>query len=262
MADRVTIAVVQPDLLGTYGDIGNALVMAQRAKWRGIAAEVIVAAIDDDLPGDGGIILLGGAEDEAQAALCAADSPLRRTLASAVDRGGVVFAVCAGLQMLGRSFTAGGRRVAGLGLIDAESGPMERRAVGEILTESTIDGSALTGFENHAGGTLLGSGCAPLGRLRKGSGNGDGRTDGVASGRVFGTYLHGPALARNPALADHLLSIPLGPLAALDVPEVDVAREFWLHELNADAGDGAARWDRLRGRRPGRPILLRPDALD
>ncbi|MGI9023176.1 MAG: hypothetical protein ACR2HV_08105, partial [Acidimicrobiales bacterium] len=65
----------------------------------------------------------------------------------------------------------------------------------------------------------------PLGRVVVGRGNdaGDG-TEGVVSGHVVGTYLHGPALARNPALADLLLSWVVGPLHPLDDAEVDALR--------------------------------------
>ncbi len=51
-------------------------------------------------------------------------------------------------------------------------------------------------------------------------GNGDG-TDGVVSGHLVGTYLHGPVLARNPALADRLLEWAVGELPPLDMPFVD-----------------------------------------
>ena len=58
-----------------------------------------------------------------------------------------------------------------------------------------------------------------------GNGVGDG-TEGVVQGSVIGTYMHGPALARNPELADHLLATALGveSLAPLDLPEVDRLR--------------------------------------
>ena len=71
----------------------------------------------------------------------------------------------------------------------------------------------LTGFENHQGVTRLGPGVRPLARTTLGTGNGDG-TEGAYAGRVLGTYLHGPALVRNPGLADLLLYWAAGPAAA------------------------------------------------
>jgi hypothetical protein len=41
---------------------------------------------------------------------------------------------------------------------------------------------------------------------------------------VVATYMHGPCLARNPELADQLLSQVVGQLAPLQVPEVDLLR--------------------------------------
>ena len=130
-------------------------------------------------------------------------------------------AVCAGLQILGTSFVGpDGVQADGLGLVDCAtrrgSGP---RAVGEIVVEPVagLGLPALSGYENHAGVTSVGPGASPAGQVRYGVGNGDGSgTDGVWAGRVFGTYLHGPVLARNPALADLLLGWAVGPLASLD----------------------------------------------
>ena len=46
--DPVRIALVFPSVLGTYGDGGNATVLAQRLRWRGLAAETISVEIDED----------------------------------------------------------------------------------------------------------------------------------------------------------------------------------------------------------------------
>ncbi|MEO5900357.1 MAG: hypothetical protein ABIR68_09520 [Ilumatobacteraceae bacterium] len=99
----------------------------------------------------------------------------------------------------------------GLGLVDAVTTAGEPRAVGELVAEPEhLRIPTLTGFENHAGRTTLGPGVAPLGRVITGVGNGvtastGGTADGFVQGRIVGTYLHGPVLARNPALADLLL---------------------------------------------------------
>ena len=42
---------------------------------------------------------------------------------------------------------------------------------------------------------------------------------------MIGTYLHGPVLARNPALADHLLTSVVGDLEPIDDTEAEVLRK-------------------------------------
>jgi hypothetical protein len=212
------IVVVYPDLLGTYGDGGNGLVLTRRAERRGFPAELIEAASDGPLP-VADVYTLGGGEDGPQVR---ATESLNEdgTLARAVRNGAVVFAVCAGYQIIGTTFPAAdGSPVPGLGLLDvATVKGRAPRAVGEIVVDADLPGvGALTGFENHGGLTEVGPGAQPLGRVRTGVGNGD-YTDGAWAGRVVGTYLHGPALARNPALADLLLRWATGEdeLAPLD----------------------------------------------
>ena len=210
----LSIVVVHPDLLGTYGDGGNAMVLANRARWRGEHADVVFAPSDAPLPRSADLYLLGGGEDgpQAHSAAALADG----ALSDAVRRGAVVLAICAGYQILGRTFPGpAGERLAGVGLLEVDTvaaGP-RRRAVGEILVArpGAPDGDdlLLSGFENHAGRTRRDPGVAALGRVLSGVGNGDG-TDGARAGRVLATYLHGPVLARNPRLADELLSLALG----------------------------------------------------
>ena len=58
---------------------------------------------------------------------------------------------------------------------------------------------------------------SPLARVTAGVGN-DGATEGAWRGKLLGTYSHGPALARNPALADLLLRWATG---AHQLPPLD-----------------------------------------
>jgi CobQ-like glutamine amidotransferase family enzyme len=228
MSSEITIALVRPAMLGTYGDRGNATVLEVRLRRRGIGARVL--ELDrDPVPADADIYLLGGGEDGAQAAV-AGDAQLRSAISAAVQRNAVVLGVCAGFQLLGRSFETGeGRTVDGLGILDCTSARRDGpRAVGEVfaLPRPELNLPMLTGFENHGGGTWLSKQLAPLARLDLGVGNGDGSgTEGAISGRVIGTYLHGPVLARNPALADLLLGWAVGrALDPLPMPEVDRLR--------------------------------------
>ncbi len=222
----VRIVHLYPTILGLYGDRGNALVLAHRARRRGFRAEVLVVAHGEVIPVDGDVYVLGGGEDVAQ---IAATDGLRSDggLARALGEGAALLAVCAGLQVLGETFSASGSEVQGLGLLDVTTGRREVRAVGELVADPVgIPGlPLLTGFENHGGVTTLGPKATTLARVVSGVGNGDGSgTEGAVQGRIVATYLHGPVLARNPALADHLLALRLGPLEPLSDPTVDRLR--------------------------------------
>ncbi|HEU5156911.1 MAG TPA: glutamine amidotransferase [Streptosporangiaceae bacterium] len=217
-SDRIKIVWIYPDLLSTYGDRGNVIVLERRAALRGIFADTVYVHSDEPVPVDGDIYLMGGGEDRPQilaAQRLRADGGLQR----AVEYGSVVFAVCAGYQLLGTEFGGEeGQPVAGLGLLDMRSGRGQRRAVGEIAGEvdPALDVPMITGFENHQGVTHLGSGVRPLATTRVGVGNGDG-TEGAYHHHVLGTYMHGPALVRNPGLADLLLRWAVGrPLERID----------------------------------------------
>lgn len=226
----VRLAILAPELLGTYGDWGNAVVLAKRLEWRGIPVETVAVTDGAAPPDDADLYVLGGGEDAPQTLaahrLDAAGFP------SVVERGAAVFAVCAGLQILGRSYTgADGTSVDGLGMLDCTTTPRGHRLIGELVVEPTIaDIPVLTGFENHGGVTAIGPDAAPLGRVAVGAGNGTGGVEGVHQGRVVGTYLHGPGLARNPELADLLLSWIVGPLEPLDDTVVDRLRAERLEE--------------------------------
>jgi CobQ-like glutamine amidotransferase family enzyme len=213
----IRLVWVYPDLLATYGDRGNLLVLARRARLRGIPVEIAEVNSDQRVPVDGDIYLLGGGEDLPQV-LAARRLRAGGGLGTAVARGAVVLAVCAGYQIVGNEFGGSdGEPLPGLGLIDIRSGRGERRGVGEITADvdPALGVQQLTGFENHQGRTWRGPEVKPLASVVTGVGNGDG-TEGAYSGRVVGTYLHGPALVRNPSLADLLLTWAAGPLPPID----------------------------------------------
>mgnify|MGYP000032053756 CR=1 FL=1 len=209
---QIRIVRIHNELLGTYGDQGNAEVLEFRAKFHGITANIIDVSYNDDLPTNGDIYLLGGAEDAAQ--LLSLEALLRgdnlSTLQMAIERGAVILAVCAGFQIIGNRFVANGQEVDGLGLLDVTSVPGDKRFVGDIKTTSSVLGFELTGFENHMGRTILGPTAQAFGKVITGHGNGDSKYDGAVSGNIFGTYMHGPILARNPEFADLLLTRATG----------------------------------------------------
>ncbi|MDR1790558.1 MAG: glutamine amidotransferase [Propionibacteriaceae bacterium] len=223
------IVLIYQSLLGLYGDRGNAMVLRSRLEARGIDAEIIAVEPGDEVPPDGLVYLLGGGEDAAQISavkLLKDDG----TIYKAIDGGAVLFAVCAGYQITGNSFTVGDddRVIEGLGLLDVDTRRGPERAVGEILTRwRRPDGSdyLITGFENHGGFTTLGPQAQALATVEVGVGNANDGTEGAVQGHVIGTYPHGPVLARNPALADHLLELALGEtLSELPSAEIEELR--------------------------------------
>lgn len=223
----VRIGLVLPDVMGTYGDGGNAVVLRQRLLLRGIPAEIVEITLAEPVPDSLDLYTLGGAEDYAQR-LATRHLLQHPGLQRAAGRGAPVLAICAAIQVLGHWYeTSAGERVEGVGLLDVTTSPQPERTIGEVVSTPLIDGltQPLTGFENHRGGTTLGPDARPLAAVVKGAGNrlGDG-VDGAVQGSVFATYLHGPCLARNPELADLLLSRVVGPLAPLELPEVEQLR--------------------------------------
>ncbi|MFJ9173142.1 type 1 glutamine amidotransferase [Streptomyces sp. NPDC102360] len=220
---------VYPDLLSTYGDQGNVLVVERRAQQRRLQVERYDVRSDQPVPTSGDIYLIGGGEDRPQRL---AAERLRRDggLQRAVANGAIVFSVCAGYQILGHEFVNDlGERESGLGLLDVVSTRGEgERCVGDVLGD--IDPSLglpeLTGFENHQGVTHLGPTARAFARTRMGKGNGTGDgTEGAFNDTVFGTYMHGPVLARNPQIADLLIKL------ALDVNALPPVNDRWYEEL-------------------------------
>ena len=194
---------------------------------RGFDAEVVNITLDDPVPSTLDMYTLGGAEDYAQR-LATRHLIRYPGLQEAAAKGAPVLAICAAIQVLGHWYeTSAGERVDGVGLLDLTTSPQPRRTIGEVVSQPLLPGltERLTGFENHRGGTVLGPDAQPLARVISGAGNreGDG-VDGAVQGSVVATYLHGPCLARNPQLADHLLSRVVGDLPPLELPEVDLLR--------------------------------------
>jgi CobQ-like glutamine amidotransferase family enzyme len=211
-------------------------VLMKRLAWRGYESVLTAVEPGHPLPDTGDVYLLGGGEDAAQVTAVRAlkaDGGLYR----AVDRGAAVLAVCAGYQIVGNSFTVGYKDevISGLGLLDISTTRGPVRAVGEIISRwNGRDGNDqwLTGFENHRGYTRLGPGVKPLASVEIGIGNCSDGSEGAVAGTVIGTYPHGPILARNPALADHILELALKrELEPLVHPEINKLRRQRLRRV-------------------------------
>ena len=203
---RVTIGWLYGRKMNIYGDRGNVQAVAQRARWRGIDAEVREIGIGDPLPDDIDVFFFGGGQDQSQIAVAHdLQGEKGERLKAAIEDGAALLAVCGGYQLLGHEYRPhDAEPLPGIGLFDllSEAGP--ERFIGNIVIESRW--GELVGFENHSGLTHLGPGVEPLGRVKVGRGNnGQDGTEGAIYRTAIGCYMHGSLLPKNPVLADWLL---------------------------------------------------------
>jgi CobQ-like glutamine amidotransferase family enzyme len=246
----IRVGHLYPDYLNIYADRGNIAVLGGRAAWRGIELRVEAIGVGDQVrPGEHDLYYLGGGQDREQALIApdfAANGPALR---EAVAGGAAVLAVCGGYQLLGRFYRGrDGTELPGAGLLPLHTVYGDRRMIGDVLIECELDPGGrgtIAGFENHGGRTILEEGAEPLGRVVAGFGN-DGKSgyEGCRSGRVIGTYLHGPLLPRNPWLADWLLEQALAHQGG-EPPSFEPLPDT----LEAEAHDVSARRARARGGR-------------
>ncbi len=238
------LAHLYPDHMNVYGDRGNVIALQQRCRRRGITLEVV--PVDPGTAIDWSAIDLaffGGGQDSGQA-LITADLIERQGagLRAAIEDGLVMLAICGGYQLLGHYFlTHTGERLPGLGALDVYTIAGKQRMIGNIVIEVDLGKGPwrLVGFENHSGRTFHGAGVQPLGRVLVGYGdNGQDRKGGALYRNVFGCYLHGALLPKNPQLTDHLIELALrrryGPdveLTPLAAPFEEAAQRVMLRRL-------------------------------
>lgn len=236
---RPTLRLVYlyPTLMNIYGDLGNVRCLTQRCRWRGITLEVHEVGVGQEYDfAQADLLFMGGAQDRQQK-LVATDLVQHKgpALRDAVAGGLVGLIVCGGYQLFGRYYRPSeGPDVPGLGLFPlhtAHPGPRAQRCIGNIVIRWTPEEApptdtgltTLVGFENHGGRTYLDPGAQPLGRVLVGGGNNheDGM-EGAVAANIYGTYLHGSLLPKNPHLADHLITLALhrrfGPAADVLTP--------------------------------------------
>ncbi|MFD1723008.1 hypothetical protein [Amnibacterium endophyticum] len=196
-----------PELTDVNGDAQNALVLARRAAWAGEPLEVRRLAVGERPTERPAAVVLGSTTDPALPALVAALERIRGDLVGWLDDGVPLLAVGTGMEALGGPVALASGRLDGLGVLPGESRALAARVAGDLVVRAAE--GELVGYENHARGFRLDPGAQPLGTVVRGVADGHG-TDGVRHGSVVGTRLHGPVLAKNPALADALLTRALG----------------------------------------------------
>lgn len=202
----VTILHLYPEELNIYGDRGNILTLIQRLEWRGYSTKLVTAGVGDSPAIEqADIIFGGGGQDRGQIAVGKDLQRHKKALHAAAKAGTPMLTICGTYQLFGRDFTTlDGNVIPGIGIFKARTMGSRLRMIGNVVIEASV--GRLVGFENHSGRTLLEEGQQPLGTVIQGYGN-DGRSgyEGAITNNVYGTYLHGPVLPKNPHLADALI---------------------------------------------------------
>ena len=239
MADvklNLTIGHLYPKLLNIYGDMGNIITLKKRCEWRNIACNVIDINIGDEINSDiVDIFFIGGGQDKQQIEVSQELQKHKEKLSMAAKNGKVFLAICGGYQLLGKYYLPhNGEKLSGIGILDAYTVAGDKRFIGNVTAEADfLEPKTLVGFENHSGLTYLEEGTEPIAKVLVGNGNNS--IDGHEGGRknnVFGTYLHGSILPKNPAFADYLikqaLEVKYGHKIIL--PEIDDTFENNTHQ--------------------------------
>lgn len=211
---KLKLLHMYPNVLDLYGDSGNVEVLKYRCSQRGIELEVHQHLMDkpDDIDFAAmDIIYLGGGADYEQQLLAEDLMSCRDKMKAAYDAGVFLLMICGGYQLLGQYYKdSNGEEIPGLGLFSyhTEASRNKRsRCIGNIVIETTLTGRPykVIGFENHGGQTTGVK--TPFGKVLCGNGNcWSSDSEGYIEDRVIATYLHGPLLSKNPALADHIIA--------------------------------------------------------
>ncbi len=194
--------------MNIYGDHGNLLAIARRARAHGYDPSIVEVNPGDAMPERVDIVIGGGGQDSGQGRIASDLRDRADAIRRLVDGGAPMLMVCGMYQLFGHRFiTHTGEELTGIGVLDVETRGGDTRMIGNIVLRSDEFGD-IVGFENHSGDTVLGPGSVPLGKVVQGAGNNprDG-IEGARSGNVIGTYLHGSLLPKNPAISDFLLRV-------------------------------------------------------
>lgn len=210
---KITIAHLYPELLNIYGDWGNVLTLKRRCEYRNIDCEIVQINIGDVIdPLKYDIYFIGGGQDKQQIEVSEEMQKQKENLVKAANDGRVFLAICGGYQLLGKYYQPhNAEKLIGIGILDAYTVAGDTRFIGNVTAEvDFLTPKTLVGFENHSGLTYLEEGTTPIAKIVVGNGNNskDGG-EGARKNNVFGTYLHGSVLPKNPHFADYLIQTAL-----------------------------------------------------
>ena len=158
----IVIGWLYPDLMSTYGDRGNIIVLKKRCEWRGIKAEVLNLneGFDEKLLNNIDILFMGGAQDTQQQ-IVSKDFTQQKIsiLKKKIENGTPGLYICGAYQFLGQYYKdADGTKIKGLRIFDLYTehpGEGKERLIGNVVIKDT-NNNIIVGFENHGGRTYLG----------------------------------------------------------------------------------------------------------
>lgn len=229
----ISIAHLYPELLNLYGDLGNIITLKKRCEWRNIKVELANINIGDKI-GNHDLYFIGGGQDKQQEDVAQELYSHKSELITQRDEGAVFLGICGGYQLFGHYYQPHGKdKLKGVSLMDAYTVAGEKRFIGNVTIKTDfLTPKTLVGFENHSGLTYLEGNTKPIGKSIVGNGNNG--TDGFEGARfknVFGTYLHGSLLPKNPHFADYLISLALEKRYGqkVELPPLDDTLELETH---------------------------------
>ena len=166
----------------------------------------------DDSIKEHDLYFIGGGQDKQQQDVAQELHKHKDFLLSERDNGSVFLGICGGYQLFGHYYRPfEGDELKGISLLDAYTVAGKKRFIGNVTIETDfLSPKTLVGFENHSGLTYLQGDTKPLGKSLVGNGNnGQDGFEGARYKNVFGTYLHGSLLPKNPQFADYLIELAL-----------------------------------------------------
>ncbi len=198
------------DLMDLYGDKGNIETLRYRASKRGINVVVNTCTLQEKRNiEDYDIFFLGGGADKEQTLIYKDLLARKESILKAKESGTAFLLICGGYQLFGQYYLdQDGQKIDGLGIYDyyTESSDRDHRCIGNIVVKTNIHDKEVTvvGFENHGGQTKAVSN--PFGKVLVGHGNTfKGKYEGYMDAQTIATYMHGPLLPKNPAIADEVI---------------------------------------------------------
>lgn len=201
----IRILHLYPREMNIYGDWGNVLTVERRSQWHGYETEIVPHHPGNDFPTDIDIVIGGGGQDSGQGVVKDDLIRIGNQLHKLADDNVPMLMICGLYQLFGHYFqTATGEKIPGIGLFKMQTIAGDTRLIGNVVTKTPF--GELVGYENHSGLTVLEDDQPALGAVLKGMGNNSSdKTEGAIYKCVFGSYLHGSLLPKNPVLADALI---------------------------------------------------------